>query len=1266
MKTRFIYIAKYFVVVSLCLLYKVTAQQFSDYPKNLGQTVQYYAWAADTIHGGSKQVTYYTGTNITNIQRDCDDASAASVLGQTAIGTPTDPRYPFDFSARTAYQWDFSGIKTANPTISSVKLEIWYIANAGNMTVDVKQLPTFQYNMAMKDRWAAIKTATKYTSFINEQKLSFPAKYVSMDIPSTNQICQDIVLAIKAGALFSIGLMIEGDDYWPDVSHFGTGYMQTTQSTFGCQGVKLTVNYTIPISVTVQNGPPVSGDSVIVDGTKYSSPHSFSWTSSGSHSLLARTEVIGSTTYTPAGWTDLTTNTTYGDNPHPAAPIQNTTYQANFSVSIVTATVNQKLSTNQTVDSIGHWEGGTDFTKYKAPKSLPLSTIYTEYLRAKQDTLSGQKYNNWDANNAIEPDVSNHHGFAVHSYTTTLTSHFLPTTQGSTIGINLLEMPGSYSGLIQFKDPWLIDSTDASHNNTKLNRGMNALYKNRTAPFSPNIGTSYSGDVYKGVFLNQIPDPSNSQKPYYSVGANATQPFTVGGQAYTGAFINWTQTNAAFQDSTSSQTGIVFKSSSATATANYKGIHLSNTASSFSNNSQRKLVRTKDGWLHQVYESMGRVWLEESTDNGSTWFLGNGGQPLDNGAGKCPSIDWHYNVADPTNPNLNAVVVTFQQRSGSTYTIPYAIFKYTNGSYVYQGQNFSGPLYTEPAGGDPYISTNANPNIAWGEYYYFALTFERKSTSGTMQPGIYWMYGFMYESGVQPTPSLPNLPKCTNPILISGTTSSSINATLSLNKLSTSCSDFDVEYQQGSNSIKDVQLSCMQNGVSWNPVQYLPLIVISSATGVLNYKPSMVQMPDCNIRVCWIRSLNGDSVHSPFSVNVVYWNSATPSQYSIYGWLPQSVSINVSDDNAKTFYAFGQYSNCTTWENYIGNGTSYVKLNTAGRDVQLSNGPSSGGSTSMYISSFYPFTTPYYFKNAGAIGTQLQKSSSDQITYGRGATLVKGDLQFYYSLKSLTVDNTNIKFTGILEKKADSSKAFRRLTEKDLYYPNLDSLNTVLLSEPFTLNSNSSISFSEQAGFIDTSAAIKELGANGYVAYKLELVDNNTNKTIAAIKGVKFTATSLSSCKLFASQLNVSKVGTKTVRVKIAFSTNVDSLQGALMSEYGTIDNNTIAKLAVNEIVLQSPEIITEYALEQNYPNPFNPTTTIHYQLPNAGHVTLKVYDMLGREVATLVDGVKEIGSYSATFDGARLASGVYIMRLVASSQEGKSFVQTKKMVLMK
>jgi glycosidase len=86
-----------------------------------------------------------------------------------------------------------------------------------------------------------------------------------------------------------------------------------------------------------------------------------------------------------------------------------------------------------------------------------------------------------------------------------------------------------------------------------------------------------------------------------------------------------------------------------------------------------------------------------------------------------------------------------------------------------------------------------------------------------------------------------------------------------------------------------------------------------------------------------------------------------------------------------------------------------------------------------------------------------------------------------------------------------------------------------------------------------------------------------------------------------------------------------------------------------------------EYALGQNYPNPFNPTTTIAYQIRTAGMITLRVYDILGRVVATLVDGYRSTGAYAATFDASRLSSGVYFYRLQAGS-----FVSTKKMVLTK
>jgi len=90
-------------------------------------------------------------------------------------------------------------------------------------------------------------------------------------------------------------------------------------------------------------------------------------------------------------------------------------------------------------------------------------------------------------------------------------------------------------------------------------------------------------------------------------------------------------------------------------------------------------------------------------------------------------------------------------------------------------------------------------------------------------------------------------------------------------------------------------------------------------------------------------------------------------------------------------------------------------------------------------------------------------------------------------------------------------------------------------------------------------------------------------------------------------------------------------------------------------------EVPTGFVLEQNYPNPFNPSTSIRFNLPQAGPVTLTVYDLFGRAVATLVDGIKPTGSHEVAFDAGHLASGMYLYRLTAGS-----FVETKRMILLK
>ena len=121
-----------------------------------------------------------------------------------------------------------------------------------------------------------------------------------------------------------------------------------------------------------------------------------------------------------------------------------------------------------------------------------------------------------------------------------------------------------------------------------------------------------------------------------------------------------------------------------------------------------------------------------------------------------------------------------------------------------------------------------------------------------------------------------------------------------------------------------------------------------------------------------------------------------------------------------------------------------------------------------------------------------------------------------------------------------------------------------------------------------------------------------------------------------------------------------DSITGTVVGDNGTIFHTTTG--GVTGIIDNSAKSLpNQFALEQNYPNPFNPTTNISYSLPRNGFVTLKVYDILGREVRTLVNEYEAAGSYNVTFNASNFASGVYIYQLRSGN-----FLATKKLLLMK
>jgi hypothetical protein len=127
------------------------------------------------------------------------------------------------------------------------------------------------------------------------------------------------------------------------------------------------------------------------------------------------------------------------------------------------------------------------------------------------------------------------------------------------------------------------------------------------------------------------------------------------------------------------------------------------------------------------------------------------------------------------------------------------------------------------------------------------------------------------------------------------------------------------------------------------------------------------------------------------------------------------------------------------------------------------------------------------------------------------------------------------------------------------------------------------------------------------------------------------------------------------------------------------LDGTHLYSSAIQLAVLTSVREIpppTAFSLQQNYPNPFNPTTSIKYQIPNTSHVVLMVYDVLGQEVATLVNEVRGPGAYTARWDASGASSGVYFCRMRARPAEGRQtpielgqadfFVSTKRLLLLK
>ena len=198
---------------------------------------------------------------------------------------------------------------------------------------------------------------------------------------------------------------------------------------------------------------------------------------------------------------------------------------------------------------------------------------------------------------------------------------------------------------------------------------------------------------------------------------------------------------------------------------------------------------------------------------------------------------------------------------------------------------------------------------------------------------------------------------------------------------------------------------------------------------------------------------------------------------------------------------------------------------------------------------------------------------------------------------------------------------------------------------PVTLNAPMLLSPMDEEVDVPVNAQLSWGAVGGATSYYIEVATTADFEVV--VYGANVTTTSAITIPL---------------QYKSTFFWRVRATNGVILSPWSS--SRSFATVDWVATAVDSRDAVPlEFRLEQNYPNPFNPTTTINYNVARQSRVKLVVYNMLGREVATLVDGVKSVGnySYSVRFDAANLGTGTYIYRMSVGDK-----VFTKKMILLK
>jgi len=702
-------------------------------------------------------------------------------------------------------------------------------------------------------------------------------------------------------------------------------------------------------------------------------------------------------------------------------------------------------------------------------------------------------------------------------------------------------------------------------------------------------GKTYEAGLRKNFKIdrvNQTEFDGNQTLPGYIVEQNTGQISTQGNGYTPGTipynFVYWTD------NLSTSTTRSITPNDNQTYTALYKYPHHSTTGS-FANSGQRKVIKCDYGYLHLVYESMGYVWYERSTDNGASWHIMNGGKPIDKNPSKSPSIDFYY--------GYQRLVIVYQTWAGDNSefaAIKAACFKL--GQLEFTTTVEQSYLIT-------YSEVNYKPVVSYASNDKIAVAWED--------------YGVWVKTGVLSFST--NQVIWNNNICVDNYNYSNINPTIAAYKTTPGTATFHLAWQNNYSTIRYCNLTAQSNG------SFLVSAVdqVSQGCGFpVNYYPSINVSNSNDVQLVWIATpYYGSSYRKTLSRSrTTNWSSS----FAQYG-------NNVLSPDA----AFYTGSSVVSWsENPSGNTftNKFIKYGsvktagTTGKDVRIFNASTL---QDMHLVSFTTNSLPYAFTHSANLNS-INKDNSLVMASGVQAVAFKDGVEYFFRIGDINFNGSNIDFQSF---------------EDTVGVLSLEDLNTNLITNNFTTNETNNLVYSIEYGVTDSVLALVQL-QNKFISFRVELIDPITGAVVAELNNIQMDGNNVDKLKTNTFSFNITGLPSSQLAIRLNVNNDLNPEYAAAVIKS---DESVLLKNNPVELNLSSTAVITDYSLEQNFPNPFNPSTIIKYSLKDDGKVTLKIYNSLGEEVRTLVNEIKSAGNYKVEFNASELPSGVYIYSIQAS-----------------